>query len=1191
MSKLFQNGHALLIGVGGDLPNTVDDATGIANILKDPERCAYRPERVDLLTGQQATRTSVFAALDRLAGAAGPRDTVIIYFSGHGYRVDSPTGTFYYLMPFGYNVSSLYQTAISGSELAARLRGIEARRLLLLLDCCHAGGIGETKTPGVTINKSARPEDITTLFAQGAGRVMIASSQSDELSYAGKPYSAFTLALIEALSGVGVGRRDGYVRVVDLALHSRQVVPQRTRDRQHPVLEFEQADNFAIAYYAGGSRQVKGSPVPTPQIEEWAGQLRGFNQQGQQVSGNQTNIAGDVTGPVLSGTFEGAVSMQIFQGTTFVGEQAIDWNNVEADYQRATERAARRFYDHMRALAGARTDDEALARYRPPRLQETQYRSLPTQPAAEATDGTQPFLAPGETLVVTGDAGSGKTTFLLYQALQLALHARTRPDASLPIYVSLRTYNGGNRDTLLDLLAQAGNLPNALLHALWSGDKRRVTLLLDGADEAPGDKLEELVEALDNLIGSNTQHNILIASRPGRFRTLLASRRSNLREWVLMPLNDAEIDALLDGYNQPQLKGLLQINPLLREVLQTPDLIAGLALAADGGWPVDEPPNNAGRIYQLLMRRRFMGQSNYDYERIKLPILAKIAYDMLLNDRISSPCDDGLYDLIAEQIKEFATRYDNRRKVLPSPWLVEDLLAELFQSGVVELLHGRPPRISFTKSGFRDYFAAVQIARLNGADAKLLDTMSVRRDTSQRWNQVLILLLGFWPEAGKLFDELYEPDPLLAAQFWFETRPKGGNSPDVLVENYARREQIIADQWQARDDEATTRVFYRWLNQFDQHQQRLQAVVAISQWGYSPSLAVRLLDALDDDEPMVRAVAEYALLRMGEPSPLDFRRPLPPLFDLDGTRLRFRSFGGCNAELGPLTLIKVPNPALVSCDIEIQQLDFDPFDPDLIYTIDAPPPELLASHMIETTGQLNLLDLLARYHLIATYSAQIAVLADARTGRARTLATRLQRRAQQYVALGSLLAADLLGDRPWQPVPNISIPAEISQNAQRAYLQARRLFSRTNINRIRELAAQSREILARTPEQYSERIPEKLNLGVIAEAIELDPELLAARTSTRPFTHYNVVRSFQRIEGKTVIGAEYASLKGITTPYPIMLRVNILLDIRRLTKEANLIGLRIGKLTGGLFGWKPHTILRIGQFEKSQLTGIIVNDS
>jgi hypothetical protein len=83
-------------------------------------------------------------------------------------------------------------------------------------------------------------------LVQGQGRAVIASSRADELSYAGKPYSAFTLALMEALCGKGVAQQDGYARMADLALHARQMVPRRTGDRQHPILNFQESDNLVV---------------------------------------------------------------------------------------------------------------------------------------------------------------------------------------------------------------------------------------------------------------------------------------------------------------------------------------------------------------------------------------------------------------------------------------------------------------------------------------------------------------------------------------------------------------------------------------------------------------------------------------------------------------------------------------------------------------------------------------------------------------------------------------------------------------------------------------------------------------------------------------------------------------------------------------------------------------------------------
>lgn len=260
------NHRALIIGVGADLPNTVTDALGINQILIDPVRCGFTAKDVTLLTDTAATRIAILTALDALSSIQSDT-TVLIYFSGHGCLAQSSMGESYYLMPYGYDVSSLYKTAISGQEFTERLRNISAQHLLLLLDCCHAGGMVDTdiKAPGLTLRKSPLPPETEQLFAKGSGRIIVASSQADEVSFVAHPYSLFTRALIECFSGQGVSKQDGYVRALDLALYAREKVPGWSNNRQHPVAEIERADNFIVAYYAGGEKTPK--PLELPPID------------------------------------------------------------------------------------------------------------------------------------------------------------------------------------------------------------------------------------------------------------------------------------------------------------------------------------------------------------------------------------------------------------------------------------------------------------------------------------------------------------------------------------------------------------------------------------------------------------------------------------------------------------------------------------------------------------------------------------------------------------------------------------------------------------------------------------------------------------------------------------------------------------------------------------------------------------
>lgn len=271
----FSQGHALLVGVGGtDLPNTVDDAKGLASILCDTERCAYPPNQVTVLTQAEATRARILAALEALADRTDEESTAVVYFSGHGYFITTQAGKDYFLIPHGYDLSDLPGTAVRDSEFAAALGKLRAKKLLVLLDCCHAGGLEQAKEPGLLLEKAPLPPKAEEVLKNGNGRVAIASSRAGELSYAGKPYSAFTQALIEGLAGNGANNQDGYARVADLAMYTSYRVPGRTGDKQHPVLHFEKADNFPVAYYAGGDLKPKGPPFEIPtEVEDEPGDI------------------------------------------------------------------------------------------------------------------------------------------------------------------------------------------------------------------------------------------------------------------------------------------------------------------------------------------------------------------------------------------------------------------------------------------------------------------------------------------------------------------------------------------------------------------------------------------------------------------------------------------------------------------------------------------------------------------------------------------------------------------------------------------------------------------------------------------------------------------------------------------------------------------------------------------------------
>jgi hypothetical protein len=186
------------------------------------------------LLDDEASGAGICQALADLAGRVGPDDTAVVFFSGHGAHTRAGGGT-QYLLPYDCDLADLPGTALSGEKVTSLLQEIQAGRLLVLFDSCHSGGAGEPK--GVEEIRAGLEEDYYQALAQGKGRVVMASSRPDEVSWAlaGMKNSLFTHYLLEALRGSCRTLGDGYVRVFDLFRHVAEYVP--TQATQHPIFK------------------------------------------------------------------------------------------------------------------------------------------------------------------------------------------------------------------------------------------------------------------------------------------------------------------------------------------------------------------------------------------------------------------------------------------------------------------------------------------------------------------------------------------------------------------------------------------------------------------------------------------------------------------------------------------------------------------------------------------------------------------------------------------------------------------------------------------------------------------------------------------------------------------------------------------------------------------------------------------
>ncbi|MEO0489820.1 MAG: caspase family protein [Cyanobacteria bacterium J06659_2] len=277
MTQTFAHGYALLIGVGQcadpqlSLPATVKDMQALRQILVNPNLCAYpdNDQHLRLLHDQEATQQGILEGLTwlRTQVKSDPQATAIVYYSGHGWL--EPDSDRYYLIPHDFDAYDWRDTALSADAFNEALRQISAKRLLVILDCCHAAGMASAKGEIVEPRRpkgvipTADPKGLIDALSQGEGRVVFTSCRGKQSSWVrdDQTLSIYTHHLIEALQGAASQSGATEVTVFDLANHLGKAVPESAAamgHEQNPRFEMADTERFTIALLQGGKGLPKG---------------------------------------------------------------------------------------------------------------------------------------------------------------------------------------------------------------------------------------------------------------------------------------------------------------------------------------------------------------------------------------------------------------------------------------------------------------------------------------------------------------------------------------------------------------------------------------------------------------------------------------------------------------------------------------------------------------------------------------------------------------------------------------------------------------------------------------------------------------------------------------------------------------------------------------------------------------------
>jgi tetratricopeptide (TPR) repeat protein/uncharacterized caspase-like protein len=229
---------ALVIGVsryqklpgGQQLQFAERDAAAFAELMKKNGAA----DSVRLLAGAEATLSNIKSAIGNwLARSASEQDTVIIFFSGHGFY--EPEFKEAYLLGYDSDPRDAYATALSSGDIRQALAGrLRAGRVLIIADAVRRDLFDPETSPASAQSFIDSLKEATS--ARGGASVIVASGPG-EFSREGQRWGGHGVFLkhaIDALAGSGDMNSDGAINSDEFYNYVSARVAEDTSNKQRP---------------------------------------------------------------------------------------------------------------------------------------------------------------------------------------------------------------------------------------------------------------------------------------------------------------------------------------------------------------------------------------------------------------------------------------------------------------------------------------------------------------------------------------------------------------------------------------------------------------------------------------------------------------------------------------------------------------------------------------------------------------------------------------------------------------------------------------------------------------------------------------------------------------------------------------------------------------------------------------------
>lgn len=221
------------------------DAKAFYEWLISPTGGKYAPSNVNCLLDKNATAKNIKNALFVWLKQAIQEDIVTIFFACHGSPESPDSLNNLFLLPYDAQYDEIATSGFPMWDLETALkRFIKAKKVVIIADACHSGGIGQSfdiarrANRGIKVNPIG--SELQSLSKVGDGVCVISASDNKQFSQESKDWGGghgvFTYFLLKGLKGEADYSKDNRVTLGELIPYLSEQVRRATKSAQCPTV-------------------------------------------------------------------------------------------------------------------------------------------------------------------------------------------------------------------------------------------------------------------------------------------------------------------------------------------------------------------------------------------------------------------------------------------------------------------------------------------------------------------------------------------------------------------------------------------------------------------------------------------------------------------------------------------------------------------------------------------------------------------------------------------------------------------------------------------------------------------------------------------------------------------------------------------------------------------------------------------